>query len=218
MYLPVCRLTSVCLLVSIAQLQPWCSPTIGETVVCATISLHHLEVDLSLPVCRLASVSLWVGIALLQLWGLCYNIIVFHVDFRVTQTYDAGACVYFYFGFNYRGISNPVQVYEDIEVGLGSNSFCDCLSLLSSVTLQVYRYSWIWPVPVHSVHRVCEGVGGGVCVCVCVHFCVYVCVCVWERVNVNSFMILFGFCVCYTGLCKRWNPGKRWQYFTSPWR
>lgn len=36
--------------------------------------------------------------------------------FRVTQTYDAGACVYFYFGFNYRGISNPVQVYEAIEV------------------------------------------------------------------------------------------------------
>ncbi|XP_076437357.1 alkyldihydroxyacetonephosphate synthase, peroxisomal-like [Babylonia areolata] len=38
-----------------------------------------------------------------------------YVTCRVTQTYDAGACVYFYFGFNYRGISNPVQVYEDIE-------------------------------------------------------------------------------------------------------
>lgn len=35
---------------------------------------------------------------------------------RVTQTYDAGACVYFYFGFNYRGIQNPVQLYEEIEV------------------------------------------------------------------------------------------------------
>lgn len=35
---------------------------------------------------------------------------------RVTQTYDAGACVYFYFGFNYRGISDPVHVYEEIEV------------------------------------------------------------------------------------------------------
>ncbi|XP_076032188.1 alkyldihydroxyacetonephosphate synthase [Oratosquilla oratoria] len=34
---------------------------------------------------------------------------------RVTQTYDAGACVYFYFAFNYRGISNPVHVYEEIE-------------------------------------------------------------------------------------------------------
>jgi len=34
---------------------------------------------------------------------------------RVTQTYDAGACVYFYFGFNYRGIANPVHLYEEIE-------------------------------------------------------------------------------------------------------
>ncbi|KAK7468162.1 hypothetical protein BaRGS_00036626 [Batillaria attramentaria] len=38
-----------------------------------------------------------------------------YITCRVTQTYDAGACVYFYFGFNYRGISNPVHVYEDIE-------------------------------------------------------------------------------------------------------
>ncbi|XP_013414123.1 alkyldihydroxyacetonephosphate synthase, peroxisomal [Lingula anatina] len=34
---------------------------------------------------------------------------------RVTQTYDTGACVYFYFAYNYRGLSNPVQTYEDIE-------------------------------------------------------------------------------------------------------
>lgn len=37
---------------------------------------------------------------------------------RVTQTYDAGACVYFYFAFNYRGLSDPVHVYEQVEVGL----------------------------------------------------------------------------------------------------
>lgn len=34
---------------------------------------------------------------------------------RVTQTYDAGACVYFYFGYNYRGIEDPVHVYETVE-------------------------------------------------------------------------------------------------------
>ncbi len=37
---------------------------------------------------------------------------------RVTQTYDAGACVYFYFAFNYQdGITggDPVHVYEAIE-------------------------------------------------------------------------------------------------------
>uniref|UniRef100_A0A8C1PX84 Alkylglycerone-phosphate synthase n=1 Tax=Cyprinus carpio TaxID=7962 RepID=A0A8C1PX84_CYPCA len=34
---------------------------------------------------------------------------------RVTQTYDAGACVYFYFAFNYRGLSDPVHIYEQVE-------------------------------------------------------------------------------------------------------
>ncbi|TNN60365.1 Alkyldihydroxyacetonephosphate synthase, peroxisomal [Liparis tanakae] len=34
---------------------------------------------------------------------------------RVTQTYDAGACVYFYFAFNYRGLSDPIHVFEEIE-------------------------------------------------------------------------------------------------------
>ncbi|NXU74306.1 ADAS protein, partial [Oreotrochilus melanogaster] len=33
-----------------------------------------------------------------------------------TCSYDAGACVYFYFAFNYRGISDPIHVYEQIEV------------------------------------------------------------------------------------------------------
>eukprot|EP00795_Rhopilema_esculentum_P012578 gene12578-3277_t len=37
------------------------------------------------------------------------------VTCRVTQAYDSGACVYFYFGFNYYGIENPVLVYETIE-------------------------------------------------------------------------------------------------------
>ena len=35
---------------------------------------------------------------------------------RVTQTYDAGACMYFYFGFKYAGLGDPVHVYEQIEV------------------------------------------------------------------------------------------------------
>ena len=36
--------------------------------------------------------------------------------YRVTQTYDVGACMYFYFGFKYAGLSDPVHVYEQIEV------------------------------------------------------------------------------------------------------
>ncbi|XP_064477698.1 alkyldihydroxyacetonephosphate synthase, peroxisomal-like isoform X2 [Ornithodoros turicata] len=34
---------------------------------------------------------------------------------RVTQSYDAGACIYFYFAFNYTGVPDPVHTYEAIE-------------------------------------------------------------------------------------------------------
>uniref|UniRef100_H2Y724 Alkylglycerone-phosphate synthase n=1 Tax=Ciona savignyi TaxID=51511 RepID=H2Y724_CIOSA len=34
---------------------------------------------------------------------------------RVTQTYDAGACVYFYLAFKYRGIREPVDAYLAVE-------------------------------------------------------------------------------------------------------
>lgn len=43
----------------------------------------------------------------------------FYVSCRVTQTYDAGACVYFYFGFQFNTIGfevqNPIEVYHEIE-------------------------------------------------------------------------------------------------------
>lgn len=44
-----------------------------------------------------------------------YNIKHYLISCRVTQSYDAGACVYFYFGFNHIGFSNPVDIYEVIE-------------------------------------------------------------------------------------------------------
>ncbi|RNA36909.1 alkyldihydroxyacetonephosphate peroxisomal isoform X1 [Brachionus plicatilis] len=34
---------------------------------------------------------------------------------RVTQVYDAGACIYFYFAINYYGLSDPVKIYNEIE-------------------------------------------------------------------------------------------------------
>jgi len=40
---------------------------------------------------------------------------IFFFKFRVTQVYDAGACIYFYFGINYYGVSDPVKLYNDIE-------------------------------------------------------------------------------------------------------
>ncbi|XP_055712637.1 alkyldihydroxyacetonephosphate synthase [Phlebotomus papatasi] len=43
------------------------------------------------------------------------NISDYLISCRVTQTYDAGACVYFYFGFNSTGMTDPAHVYEEIE-------------------------------------------------------------------------------------------------------
>jgi alkyldihydroxyacetonephosphate synthase len=37
------------------------------------------------------------------------------VSCRVTQTYDTGACVYFYFGFSWKGLSDPVGVFTQVE-------------------------------------------------------------------------------------------------------
>jgi alkyldihydroxyacetonephosphate synthase len=34
---------------------------------------------------------------------------------RVTQIYQTGVCVYFYFGFSFKGVENPSQVYSEIE-------------------------------------------------------------------------------------------------------
>ncbi|KAF5269573.1 hypothetical protein FQR65_LT05911 [Abscondita terminalis] len=44
-----------------------------------------------------------------------HNIRNFLICSRVTQTYDAGCVIYFYFGYNYRNTNNPVEVYEAIE-------------------------------------------------------------------------------------------------------
>ena len=37
------------------------------------------------------------------------------VSYRVTQLYDTGCVVYFYFAFHYKGVENPSQVYHEIE-------------------------------------------------------------------------------------------------------
>src|SRR5262249_51766150 len=37
------------------------------------------------------------------------------VTARVTQIYRTGVCVYFYFGFYYKGISNPQEIYLELE-------------------------------------------------------------------------------------------------------
>jgi alkyldihydroxyacetonephosphate synthase len=37
------------------------------------------------------------------------------VSCRVTQTYDNGACIYFYFGFIWTGLANPTNTFDIIE-------------------------------------------------------------------------------------------------------
>ncbi|XP_071505794.1 alkyldihydroxyacetonephosphate synthase, peroxisomal-like [Diadema antillarum] len=44
--------------------------------------------------------------------GVAYEPIVMS---RVTQTYDAGACIYFYFAYMYKGLPNPLDIYEHVE-------------------------------------------------------------------------------------------------------
>ena len=37
------------------------------------------------------------------------------VTARVTQVYQTGVCVYFYFGFYHKGVERPVEVYAELE-------------------------------------------------------------------------------------------------------
>jgi alkyldihydroxyacetonephosphate synthase len=37
------------------------------------------------------------------------------VSARVTQLYDTGVCLYFYFGFHYKGVEHPSEVFSELE-------------------------------------------------------------------------------------------------------
>lgn len=37
------------------------------------------------------------------------------ISYRVTQVYETGAAVYFYFAYYFRGVANPSQVYSEVE-------------------------------------------------------------------------------------------------------
>ncbi|KAL1496997.1 hypothetical protein ABEB36_008030 [Hypothenemus hampei] len=43
------------------------------------------------------------------------GIVCFVINSRVTQTYDSGCVIYFYLGFNYSNIQNPVEVHHHLE-------------------------------------------------------------------------------------------------------
>ncbi|XP_066259700.1 alkyldihydroxyacetonephosphate synthase [Euwallacea similis] len=43
------------------------------------------------------------------------GVVYFIINSRVTQTYDAGCVIYFYLGFNYENLSNPVDIHHRLE-------------------------------------------------------------------------------------------------------
>nr|XP_019594889.1 PREDICTED: alkyldihydroxyacetonephosphate synthase, peroxisomal [Rhinolophus sinicus] len=62
---------------------------------------------------------------------------------RVTQTYDAGACIYFYFAFNYRGISDPLTVFEQTEASAREEILANGGSLSHHHGVGKLRKQWL---------------------------------------------------------------------------
>lgn len=62
---------------------------------------------------------------------------------RVTQTYDAGACIYFYFAFNYRGISDPLTVFEHTEAAAREEILANGGSLSHHHGVGKIRKQWL---------------------------------------------------------------------------
>nr|XP_035955081.1 LOW QUALITY PROTEIN: alkyldihydroxyacetonephosphate synthase, peroxisomal [Halichoerus grypus] len=62
---------------------------------------------------------------------------------RVTQIYDAGACIYFYFAFNYRGISDPLTVFEQTEAAAREEILANGGSLSHHHGVGKLRKQWL---------------------------------------------------------------------------
>ncbi|XP_064832997.1 alkyldihydroxyacetonephosphate synthase, peroxisomal-like isoform X5 [Oncorhynchus masou masou] len=62
---------------------------------------------------------------------------------RVTQTYDSGACIYFYFAFNYRGLADPVYTYEQVEHGAREEILANGGSLSHHHGVGKLRKEWL---------------------------------------------------------------------------
>jgi alkyldihydroxyacetonephosphate synthase len=72
------------------------------------------------------------------------------VTCRVTQTYDTGACVYFYFGFNYHGLPDPLALYQEIEDGARDEVLANGGSLSHHHGVGKLRKKWL-PATVSAV-------------------------------------------------------------------
>lgn len=65
------------------------------------------------------------------------------ISCRVTQTYDAGACIYFYLAFNFLSLHDPVAVFEEIEVTIITDDHLLWLSLSFLFRTEQERKFWL---------------------------------------------------------------------------
>jgi hypothetical protein len=57
----------------------------------------------------------------------------------VEQTYDVGSCVYFYFGFPFKGVNDPVAKFTEIEHA-ARDEILKCGGYIISLSLYIYDY------------------------------------------------------------------------------
>lgn len=74
----------------------------------------------------------------------------FYICSRVTQTYDAGCVIYFYFAFNYTNHHDPVVVYEEIENAARDEILANGGSISHHHGVGKLRKKW-YPATVSSV-------------------------------------------------------------------
>eukprot|EP01135_Chromosphaera_perkinsii_P008723 Nk52_evm56s1444 gene=Nk52_evmTU56s1444 len=65
------------------------------------------------------------------------------VSCRVTQTYDTGVCVYFYFGFVYKNLKDPLDAYHQIEVAARDEVLANGGSLSHHHGIGKLRSQWM---------------------------------------------------------------------------
>ncbi len=65
------------------------------------------------------------------------------VSCRVTQVYDTGACVYFYFGIINRGLADPVATFEAIESGAREEVIAQGGSISHHHGVGKHRKKWL---------------------------------------------------------------------------
>lgn len=76
---------------------------------------------------------------------------------RVTQTYDAGACVYFYFGFPYTNQEDPMHIYEEVEIKAREAILASGgISFVAECSKFHFRYSQVVPYRIIMVSEKLE--------------------------------------------------------------